>query len=43
MSENRTKIWTVMWQDRGNILTESWKKNCAERGEKSWQKFGKNA
>ena len=40
MSEDRTIVLTVMLCDQGNIVTESWKK-WAERGEKSWQKFGK--
>jgi len=41
MSEDKTKVWIVILCDQGNIVTESWKKNWAERGEKCWQKFGK--
>jgi len=41
MSEDRTKVWTVMLWDQFKMVTESWKKIWAERGEKSWQKFWK--
>ena len=42
MSEDRTKVWTVMLCDQGNIVTESWKNG--QNGAKSPGKnSGKNA
>ena len=34
ISEDRTKVWTVMLCDQNNIVTESWKKN-GQNGAKS--------
>ena len=42
MSEDRTKVWTVMLCDQGNIVTESWKK-MGRSGRKVLAKIRENA